>query len=379
MTRKTLYELVRKCSEKNLDKKLTYMENELIQITKCPTGEHFTLRRNLKYFKSEFKKKWSAASNKEKRFLKNNEKWLNTSIKLVTWTTPKPGRPVKDFGESSDRSKRRKTKGIRETISADELTFAASMSQHAAGNIDVSKMIKKITLTPTRATKYRKVLASVDKSKEKEQFKKHTPSEALSIFVEANLSKKQYEVIHAANKNIYPCYSLIKNAKQDCYPKKESMNITETCAEVNLQDLLDHTSLRLCKYLEEVIENLTEDEKHNLELISKWGCDGSQQSQFKQLFESNEHSDANIFQSSLVPLRLICNIDDKKKVVWQNPVPSSTRFCRPIRIRFLHETADITKEEIQFIEKQVSSLNKSDIPTARCFSTYKTYITTDNG
>lgn len=38
--------------------------------------------------------------------------------------------------------------------------------------------------------------------------------------------------------------------------------------------------------------------------------------------------------------------------------------CRPIRIRFLHETADITKEEIQFIEKQVSSLNKSDIPTA---------------
>jgi hypothetical protein len=148
------------------------------------------------------------------------------------------------------------------------------MSQHAAGNIDVSKMIKKITFTPTRATKYRKILASVDRSKEKEKFKKHTPSEALSIFVEANLSKKQY-----------------------CYPKKESMNITETCAEVNLQDLLDHTSLRFCKYLEEVIENLTEEEKHNLELISKWGCDGSQQSQFKQLIESNEHSDANIFQS----------------------------------------------------------------------------------
>jgi hypothetical protein len=56
MSRKTLYELVRKCSEKNLDKKLMYTENELIQITKFLTGEHFTLRRNLKYFKSEFKK-----------------------------------------------------------------------------------------------------------------------------------------------------------------------------------------------------------------------------------------------------------------------------------------------------------------------------------
>ncbi|KAL4120909.1 hypothetical protein QTP88_013516 [Uroleucon formosanum] len=302
MNRKTLNELVRKYSEENLDKKLTYMENELIQITKCPTGEHFTLRRNLKYFKSEFKKKWSAASNKEKRFLKNNENWLNTSIKLVTWTTPKPGRLVKDFGESSDRSKRCKTKGIRETISADELTFAASMSQHAAGNIDVSKMIKKITLT---------------NRKRKRNLKKHTPSEALSIFVEANLSKKQYEVIRAANKNIYPCYSLIKNAKQDCYPKKESMNITETCAEVNLQDLLDHTSLQLNLY--------------------RYGA----------VMDLNSHSSNSYLRATDI-----------------NPVPSSIRFCRPIRIRFLHETADITKEEIQFIEKQVSSLNKSDIPTA---------------
>lgn len=130
------------------------------------------------------------------------------------------------------------------------------------------------------------------------------------------------------------------------------MTITETCAEVNLQDLLDHTSLRLCKYLEEVIENLTEEEKHNLELLSKWGCDGSQQSQFKQKFQSDERSEANIFQSSLVPLRLICNIDGEKKIVWQNPVPSSTRYCRPIRIRFLHETKDTTNEEIQFIEKK---------------------------
>jgi len=63
-------------------------------------------------------------------------------------------------------------------------------------------------------------------------------------------------------------------------------------------------------------------------------------------------------------LRLICNIEDKKKFLWQNPVPSSTRFCRPIRIRFLHKTTDVTNEEIQFIEKQVSSLKKTDIPIA---------------
>lgn len=60
--------------------------------------------------------------------------------------------------------------------------------------------------------------------------------------------------------------------------------------------------------MEEVLENFTEEEKHSLELISKWGYDGSQQSQFKQIFQSNKHS-----------------------------------------------------EVIQFMEKQVSNLNKTDI------------------
>lgn len=40
---------------------------------------------------------------------------------------------------------------------------------------------------------------------------------------------------------------------------------------MNLQDLLDHTSLRLYKYLEEVLENCTEEEKHNLETYIKMG------------------------------------------------------------------------------------------------------------
>jgi hypothetical protein len=59
------------------------MENEFIKITKCPIDNHFTLKRNLKYFKSEFKKKKKllAASHKEKLVLKNNEKLLNTYIK----------------------------------------------------------------------------------------------------------------------------------------------------------------------------------------------------------------------------------------------------------------------------------------------------------
>lgn len=50
---------------------------------------------------------------------------------------------------------------------------------------------------------------------------------------------------------------------------------------------------------------------------------------------------------------------ETRKIIWQNPVPSSTRFCRPIRARFIHETKDITKEEITYIEEQARNLKET--------------------
>ncbi|CAH2096794.1 unnamed protein product [Euphydryas editha] len=141
------------------------------------------------------------------------------------------------------------------------------MNQRAEGNLDVSKIIKPVTLTPTRGTKFRKAISSANQ----DQIKKDTPSEALAIFVEGDFSRKQWEIIHAANKSIYPCYFLIKKAKTECYPSEEAIRVTETCA---VQDLHNHTCLRLCKYLEEVIETCSEEEKVNLKLIVKWGFRG---------------------------------------------------------------------------------------------------------
>lgn len=246
-------------------------------------------------------KKWSTANRKEQRFLEQNEGWLNASIKVPIYASSCPGRPPKEFEEFSERSKRRKTEELRKQASPEELTYAASMSQRASGNTDVATMIQKITETPTKATKLKKIVSSACKA----GVKKHTPSEALSIFVEADLTRKQYEIIHSANSNIYPCYSLIKKAKKLCYPNKESIIITETKAVVNLQDILDHTASRLSTYLEDVLKSLALEETHNLQLISKWGCDGSQQSQFKQSFRNSGENDANIFQSSFVPLQLV--------------------------------------------------------------------------
>lgn len=93
--------------------------------------------------------------------------------------------------------------------------------------------------------------------------------------------------------------------------------------------------------------------------MHKWGCDESQQTTFKQKFENNSDSDTNIFQSSFVPLQLSCG--QGKKLIWQNPLSSSPRYCRPIRIRFVKETAHITKEEISYIENKINLLEPTQI------------------
>lgn len=117
----------------------------------------------------------------------------------------------KTFKELSDCSKRRKTKKLHEQVPVEELTYAAGMSRHTSGNTDVAKVIKEITATPTRAKKYRKVFNS---SLKKVTVKKFTPQEALTLFVEGDFTRKQWELIQSRNKNIYPSYSVIQQAKK---------------------------------------------------------------------------------------------------------------------------------------------------------------------
>nr|CAI5830947.1 unnamed protein product [Callosobruchus analis] len=54
-------------------------------------------------------------------------------------------------------------------------------------------------------------------------------------------------------------------------------------------------------------------------------------------------TDANIFQSYFLPVRLICG-KDNQKVLRINPTPASARFCYPIRFGFVKQTIDVTNE-----------------------------------
>ena len=94
---------------------------------KYPIDQKSTITRILKFFKSDFKKRWIAASYKQESFIKNNKQWLKSNIELPYWSInirQKPGRPSKSFIELSDCSKRRKTMDLRKQVSVEELTYA---------------------------------------------------------------------------------------------------------------------------------------------------------------------------------------------------------------------------------------------------------------
>lgn len=268
-----------------------------------------------------------------------------------------PGRPQKSFSDLCERNKRRKTENLR-TSDLDVLAYATQMKLRETGEVEASKIVKVLTRSPRKAKKYAAAVKQQADKQEKEVSTKLAHLRSLFMFVEAGLTQAQYEVVRDTNPGFYPCYSILKKLKKECYPEIHS--ITETCAEVRVQSLMDHTIKRLLLHLgEEVLAQLTESEKQSFLLISKWGCDGSQQVQYKMKFENETDSDANIFQSSVVPLQLVYGTE--RKIIWQNPTPSSPRYCRPIRIRFVKENSDVTNEEIEYVENQIKELSKTKI------------------
>ncbi|CAH2092745.1 unnamed protein product [Euphydryas editha] len=172
--------------------------------------------------------------------------------------------------------------------------------------------------------------------------KSFTPDKALSLMLDASLSKNQYQVIRKATLelgyDIFPSYHKILEAKKECYPS--DVEISECGASVNLQKLLDHTTTRIFQTKsEEQLSSIAPE----LTLCSKWGCDGSSgHSEYKQTFEEGDISDANIFLTSLVPLHLH-EKGNMLQVQWKNARTSSTRYCRLVRFQFLKETAEVTR------------------------------------
>lgn len=89
-----------------------------------------------------------------------------------------------------------------------------------------------------------------------------------------------------------------------------------------------------------------------LTLICKWGLDGSSgQSNYRQMI--NKKDDSSVFITSMVPLQVK---ENKSNIIWQNPTPSSTRFCRSIKFMFAKENKRLAFTETNEIQNKIANL-----------------------
>lgn len=327
----------------------------------------------LRLLKHRFNSYWQKSARTADSFRKKHQIWLNGEIKLDKPDAPlediessdssddrhlpgQTGRPSEPFSSLSERSKRRKTEDLRSHYSAEELAYGSQMNFRKDGNINASKVCKEIIATPTRSSKlYSKLQVPIET--------KFTPSEALAVIVNTNLSKDSYVYLRKEHKkrncNIYPSYSTILQEKQKCYPGNISAD--EFKVFIPLQALVNHTTNRLLVAQQSALDIIAKRQNENttiLELLWKCGLDGSGcHSVYDIKYDEGRYngiSEENIFSAFVCPLRLY--VKGSKTLLWNNPVPSSPIYCRPLRVIFQKETATLIRSEWESLKAEIDNL-----------------------
>lgn len=268
-------------------------------------------------FCSDLQKKWITCQRNSKKLYSDHPAWLE-AVFITTETHDsqessagsRRGRPPKCFEFAGAKTKKRRLQQLLQSHSTSELSYATRLSLRSSGKRHAAEIVKAATdTTPTRAAKIRKAYkTSLEKTTSV-----FTPEEALAMLIDLKLTKNQYILLRKRSRDkgidMYPSYEAIKKAKEECYPQKESITITESSAEVRLQDLLDCTVQRIATVQKEVLKQCAGDLfLSSIECIYKWGLDGSSgQSQYKQRFtetSAQSVSDADLLLTSIVPIQM---------------------------------------------------------------------------
>lgn len=124
-----------------------------------------------------------------------------------------------------------------------------------------------------------------------------------------------------------------------------------------MQSLMDKTIRRLFLYLK---LEFSENNPKKLVLIGKYGFDGTNVPDYKQLASDKGKQFSSIMCTSVVPLMLL----DKttKEVYWSNPHPSSTSLCRPIEIDFQKETDQLCRDKAEALDQEIAELEDIKLP-----------------
>lgn len=337
---------------KNKDEKMLF---QFIKAKLAPNvnDQSFELHhQQIQQFIKNHNFRWNKKSKGRKDlFVKNYGEWLKNEFKLDTPSLSIKRR--KPFEECSERTKRRRMDEIRQNTNPEEIkgAFMAAVRDNSAVDAEIIARLSEVDLeTKNHILKLIKG--------EWSPVKKYTFNEALALMVDLKLSKPKYEQLRSQNRqrnaDLLPPYYRVAEAKAECYPPKASITLSDLGAEVELQDLLDHTIDRLLQTCEQkLFADLTEPK---LEATYKWGMDGaSGQSLYKQIFHNNSDNcsaDASVFMISLLPLE----VESNDSVIWTNPLPSSTKYCRPVKFTFMKETPENSIREYKLMEDKIGKL-----------------------
>ena len=181
--------------------------------------------------------------------------------------------------------------------------------------------------------------------------------------MDLDLTKAQYSSMRLSAEErgckLYPAYKRVAKVKTECLSPASAFTVLPDQAQVELQPLLDLTAARLLHLQKPVLDSLPERWPVQLALHCKWGIDGSTgHSQYKQ---AGVHQDDQMLVTTFVPLQLET---EEGVMIWRNPTPSSTRFCRPIRLQLDKETKAVSQEELQRVGAEIGALQPLSTPTA---------------
>lgn len=178
---------------------IAFITHRLGEKSNLEGNEEFDkcIQNKVEGFSSTLKKKWLDSNRCLTKFKKKNDNWLDLEFKIPLLKkreefyepSTSSGRPRKSFLESSDRSKRRQIKNLREITSSDELICAAKSTLYVEGKRAAADLVSQVTeCSPQRAIKIRKLY----KNEAKNKYTSYTDDEAVAFIIDTHMTKNAY-------------------------------------------------------------------------------------------------------------------------------------------------------------------------------------------
>lgn len=243
-----------------------------LNLTDVPDHINEKIKNASKFVHMKLKKKFIESNRMYNRMNEEHREWLNKKIsidKSVTdfvdniqsgpsrQTLVNVGRPLKPFTDLNEKYKKRKAKVLFENRTSDEIRYAASMLDEPQGNSSNQNF---------------------------------SLIETLAMYLDMKLSVSGYKTmcrkVNSKHPKTFPCYDHLLRFKKSLQVQSD---VTETSAEINLQELLDCTS-------RSILQILSNNSYKNLTLLVKCGFDGSSgHSRYKQKFECSSTDEFMFF------------------------------------------------------------------------------------